>query len=115
MTIDSTAAPANAPSFDAAIVTAVLHHMNDDHAADNVLIARAFGHRDATTARMTHVDGLAGHWIYGVGDDAAATVEHPLSVAWSQPISERAEIRREIVALYDRACATLGIEPRPHD
>lgn len=115
MTIDSTAAPANAPSFDAAIVTAVLHHMNDDHAADNVLIARAFGQRDATTARMTHVDGLTGHWIYGVGDDDAATVEHPLSVAWSQPISERAEIRREIVALYDRACATLGIEPRPHD
>ena len=115
MTTESTAAPATT-LFDAAIVTAVLNHMNDDHPADNLLIARAFGHRDASTARMTHVDGLAGHWIYGVGDaDALATVEHPVSVAWSQPISERAEIRREIVALYDRACATLGIEPRPLD
>ncbi|MEN9621116.1 MAG: hypothetical protein RL499_1309 [Actinomycetota bacterium] len=109
MTTDSTAAPT--PSFDTTIVAAVLHHMNDDHTADNLLIARAFGDTTATSARMTHVDGLAGHWVYSVGDSA----EHPLSVAWSQPISERAEIRREIVALYDRACATLGVEPRPHE
>jgi hypothetical protein len=105
----------DAAVLDAAIVTAVLHHMNDDHAADNLLIARAFGDSAATIARMTHVDGLAGHWVYAVSEGAAASDEHSLSVAWSQPISERAEIRREIVALYDRACATLGIEPRPHD
>ena len=30
------------------------------------------------------------------------------------PITERAEVRREIVALYDEACRRLGVEPRPH-
>ena len=30
------------------------------------------------------------------------------------PITERREVRREIVALYDEACRRLGVEPRPH-
>ena len=30
-------------------------------------------------------------------------------------ITERPEIRREIVKVYDAACAKLGVEPRPHD
>ncbi len=98
-------------SFEPALVTAVLHHMNDDHAADNLLIARAFGDRRAGSARMVGVDGRAGHWVY----TAADSIDQPLRVAWSQPISERSEIRREIVVLYDRACAELGIEPRPHE
>jgi hypothetical protein len=93
------------------IVAAVMHHMNDDHAADNLLIARAFGNHDADTAHMVHLDGLAGYWVYTAGDSP----EQALRVEWSQPISERAEIRREIVVLYDRACAILGVEPRPHD
>ncbi len=97
-------------TFDPSIVAAVLHHMNDDHADDNLLIARAFGERGATTARMVGVDGDAGHWMYSVDDES----ETDLRVVWSGPITERAEIRREIVALYDRACAALGIEPRPH-
>ena len=112
MTTDSTAAPAPTDTvFSDDIVAAVLHHMNDDHAADNLLIARAFGNGNAEKAHMVHLDGLAGHWLFSAGD----AVEHPLRVEWSQPISERAEIRREIVVLYDRACAALGVEPRPHD
>lgn len=105
-------------TFDPAIVAAVLHHMNDDHADDNLLIARAFGDRTATTARMVDVDGRAGHWVYSVAaadEIDAADGETALRVEWSGPIAERAEIRREIVVLYDRACAALGIEPRPHD
>jgi hypothetical protein len=35
-------------------------------------------------------------------------------VPWSGTITERSEIRREIVVLYDRACAKLGVTPRPH-
>jgi len=103
-------------SFDPTIVSAVLHHMNDDHADDNLLIARAFGDRQALTARMVGVDGSAGYWSYAVapsGSDSA--VEREVRVAWTVAITERAEIRREIVVLYDRACAELGIEPRPHD
>ena len=38
-----------------------------------------------------------------------------VTVPWlGGPISERPEVRREIVALYDEACRRLGIEPRPH-
>lgn len=101
-------------AFEPAIVAAVLHHMNDDHADDNLLIARAFGDALAVSARMVGVDGSGGDWAYtsasGENDD-----ELPLRVEWRAPITERPEIRREIVALYDRACAELGIEPRPHE
>ncbi|MDO9590734.1 MAG: DUF2470 domain-containing protein [Microcella sp.] len=106
--------PSHDHAFDASVVSAVLHHMNDDHAADNLLIARAFGDRDALVARMVGVDGLAGHWSYSPLQTECA-FEVALRVPWSQPITERAEIRREIVALYDRACLELGMQPRPHE
>lgn len=99
--------------FDADIVAGVLAHMNDDHADDNLLIARAFGDPGAVRARMVGVDGGSGHWVYVT--DETPQGEHALRVEWSAPISARPEIRREIVTLYDRACATLGVEPRDHD
>jgi len=98
-------------AFDPAIVAGVLHHMNDDHADDNLLFARAFGDRNATSARMVGVDGSGGEWVYSTADET----ERPLRIDWSAPITERPEIRREIVAVYDRACALLGVEPRPHE
>jgi hypothetical protein len=97
------------PIFHATVVDAVLAHMNDDHLDDNLLIARAFGHPDAAAATMTGLDETAGRWSYTVGDRA-----EELTVPWSTTISERHEIRREIVVLYDTACARLGIAPRPH-
>ncbi|MGY6497344.1 MAG: DUF2470 domain-containing protein [Microcella sp.] len=93
------------------IVQAVLHHMNDDHADDSLLISRAFGDRGAQSARMVDVTPDAGHWVYTLDDDLG---ERPLAVRWSRTITERPEIRREIVALYDRACGILGETPRPH-
>lgn len=97
-------------TFDTQTVAAVLTHMNEDHPDDNLLIARAFGDHAADSAVMTGLDGVAGVWDYTV--DGAA---HELSVPWSRAISERPEIRREVVVMYDAACAKLGIEPRPHD
>ena len=88
--------------------------MNDDHADDNLLIARAFGDAGAAGARMVGVDGRGGDWVYSTTPGEAAD-EVPLRVEWRAPITERPEIRREIVALYDRACAELGVEPRPHE
>lgn len=83
--------------------------MNDEHRDDNLLIARAFGSTDATAATMTSLDNRGGSWRFtGPGGD------HDLTVPWSEPISERAQIRREVVRLYDAACERLGIEPRPH-
>ena len=97
------------PSFSPEVVAAVLHHMNDDHRDDNLLIARAFGDRAAESAAMVDLSEHEGRWTYTVGGE-----ERPLGVPWTTTISERAEIRREIVVIYDRACAELGLEPRPH-
>ena len=83
--------------------------MNSDHNDDNLLIARAFGQPDATAATMTTLDESGGTWVYTAGG-----AETDLTVPWSTTIAERPEIRREIVQLYDAACAKLGLEPRPH-
>lgn len=97
------------PAFPPEIVAAVLAHMNSDHNDDNLLIARAFADPDAASATMTTLDHEGGTWLYTAGGE-----RHELTVPWSRRISERPEIRREIVVLYDAACAKLGIEPRPH-
>lgn len=91
------------------VVDAVLRHMNGDHSDDNLLIVRAFAGREADTAEMIHLDHRGGTWRY-IADGRDAE----LHVPWSRELSERPEIRREVVALYDAACAKLGVEPRPH-
>lgn len=97
------------PVFEPTIVAAVLAHMNEDHAADNLLIAQAFADPSATTAEMSALDGEAGYWCYRV-DEVTAELRMP----WAAPITKRAEIRREIVTLYERAHAIRGTEPRAH-
>jgi hypothetical protein len=97
--------------FDDAARAGVLGHMNADHTDDNLLIVRAFAIADAASATMTGFDGDGGDWdaTTAAGDTRQARVPWP-----GGPITERAEVRREIVALYDEACRRLGIEPRPH-
>ena len=97
------------PVFEESVVAAVLHHMNDDHPEDSLLIARAFGHTDASASVMTTLDENGGTWLYTLEGS-----EIPLTLLWTDPISERAEIRRQIVVLYDAACERLGLTPRPH-
>jgi hypothetical protein len=92
------------------VVTAILAHMNGDHTDDNLLIVRAFSNPRATSAVMTGFDGSVATWDATV-DDTTSEVR----IAWpAGPITERGEVRREVVALYDAACAKLGVEPRPH-
>jgi hypothetical protein len=97
-------------TFSSDIVDAVLRHMNGDHTDDNLLIARAFVDPAAEASTMIGFDGDGGEWEVTSGGATKRA-----SVAWPNgPISERPEVRREIVALYDDACTVLGIEPRPH-
>lgn len=100
-------------SFEPAVVAAVLRHMNDDHTDDSILITRAFGpFDDVVTATMVGLDGDGGDWEVERLDGTLA----PVRVSWpSGSITERPQIRREVVALYDAACARLGVEPRPHE
>jgi hypothetical protein len=81
--------------------------MNNDHPDDNLLIVRAFATVDATAAVMSDFDHLGATWSYEAGDAAAE-----LTVPWSRAISERGEIRRQIVALYATACERLDVTPR---
>lgn len=99
--------------FDDDALAGVLGHMNRDHADDNLLIARAFSPLpDPIAATMVTFDADAGQWHVTSTDGA----DDLLRVPWpSGPISERREVRREIVALYDEACRRLGITPREHE
>jgi hypothetical protein len=95
--------------FDDDVLTGVLRHMNDDHADDNVLIARAFGAPGAVSALLAGFDGDGADWIATLSDGSGRAVH----VGWpGGPITERAEVRREIIALYDAACERLGVAPR---
>lgn len=94
--------------FDQTVVDAVIGHMNGDHPEDNLLIVRAFARPDATVSTMTGLDRTAGVWR--VADPSG---EHEVRVEWpGGEISERAHIRREVVALYQAACERLGVPAR---
>lgn len=95
-------------NFDVSVIAAVTGHMNGDHPEDNLLIVRAFGYPEATGSTMTGLDNTAGVWR--VEDPSG---EHEVRVEWpSGAISERPEIRREVVALYKTACEKLGVPAR---
>lgn len=92
-------------SFADDVIAAVTGHMNGDHPEDNLLIVRAFGAPDAVSSRMVGVTGEAGVWLVA---DAAG--EREVSIPWpGGSISERPQIRREVVALYNAACEKLGV------
>lgn len=95
-------------SFDPTIVAGVTGHMNGDHPEDNLLIARAFGAPEAVGSEMIGVEESAGVWR--ISDETGA---RELRVAWpSGRITQRPQIRTEVVRLYQDACAKLGVEPR---
>jgi putative heme iron utilization protein len=100
--------PAN--PFAPDVVEAIMRHMNDDHADDSLLICRAFGGRpDAERVTMTGLDGE--------GMDFRAEVpegEVALRVPWGEPLTERAQVRVEVVRLHTAACEALGVSPPAH-
>lgn len=94
--------------FTPEVVRAVTTHMNEDHPEDTLLICRALGGApEATAARMTGIDGQGGDYAVTVGGR-----ERVLRIPWSVPLTERAQIRREVVRMYREACARLGVRPR---
>lgn len=97
--------------FDDAALAGVLGHMNADHPDDNLLIVRAYGRESAVAGIMVSFDGDGGDWTAEDADGTSTAVHVP----WpGGPITERRDVRREIVALYEESCRLLGIEPRPH-
>jgi heme oxygenase len=90
--------------FEPKVIAAICHHMNADHAADTLVICQGVGgQRGAEAARMTGFDGD--------GADFAALVdgvEVPVRIRWAVPLSERAEVRPEIVRLFTESKASLA-------
>ncbi|MDO4241934.1 MAG: biliverdin-producing heme oxygenase [Microbacteriaceae bacterium] len=91
--------------FSPEITERVLAHMNDDHSADSLLIVRAYGSSEASSARMIDVDTAGGVWQV-----TSPAGEHEVRIAWpGGEISEREEIRREVVVLFEEAHKRLGL------
>jgi hypothetical protein len=88
--------------------------MNSDHNGDNLLIVRAFADAVADPATidsstMVTLDEHGGSWSYTIGEE-----RYEITIPWSGTITERAEIRREIVVLHTEANRRLGLEPAAH-
>ncbi|WP_214109763.1 DUF2470 domain-containing protein [Acrocarpospora catenulata] len=93
-------------TFSAEVVEAIKRHMNEDHAEDGLLIVRALGGRpDATSARTSDIDAEA---IYFEADG------EEIRIPWSTTLTERAQVRQEVVRLYKESCDLLGIPARGH-
>ncbi len=91
--------------FEPDVVDAILRHMNDDHAADALVMVRGLGGQPAALrAYTTSVDGDGIDFLVET-DGGSAVVRLP----WSRPITARHEIRAEVVRLHQEACAALGI------
>lgn len=86
--------------FASDVVDAVLRHMNADHNGDSLTIVRANGAQSATEAVMTGFDSETASWRVTEPDG-----QRILTLRWSRRITERPEIRQEIVALHDAALA----------
>ena len=87
---------------DADAVAAIAGHMNDDHADDCVVIARAYsGVATITTASVVGVDGT-GMDLAADGPNGALVVRVP----WSGPLADRKAVRLEVVKAYEWAEST---------
>ena len=94
-------------TFPSDVVDAVLAHMNDDHVDDSLAIVQAFAEPGATTAAMTGLDAEGATWEAHV-----AGAIRSVTIPWRGPVVERADIRREVVHLYDAAVEKLGLPVR---
>lgn len=87
------------------VIAAITKHMNHDHTDDTLVICRGVGGRpDATAATMDSFDGD--------GADFTATVaDAPVSIRirWARPLSQRAEVRPEIVRIFRESQARLNL------
>jgi hypothetical protein len=87
--------------FDESAVAAIMAHMNGDHLVDNLLIVRVLGgHVDAQAARMS---GMDADGIEFEIDGTMAGKSEIIRLPWTMHLTDRAQVRAEVVAMYERA------------
>ncbi len=85
--------------FSVDVVGAITGHMNRDHGEDSLLICRVTG--GVPEAESARVGGLDAD-----GVDFVATVdgrEVPVRLGWSRRLTERGQVRAELVRMVDVA------------
>jgi heme oxygenase (biliverdin-producing, ferredoxin) len=116
--------PAGEPMtpFTPEVVGAITRHMNEDHAADSLLIVRMIGGLpEATAAVMTGLDATGADFACWVDERVAGQADghadgqagQPLVVRipWSERLTERAQVRAEVVRLYGEARRRAAARP----
>ena len=100
-------------TFDDAALTGVLGHMNDDHADDNLLIARAFSPLpDVISSEMVVFDGAAGQWRIITADGAEEHIDRLANKylgVGSYPMRQTGEQRLKVRIRPDR----ILMQPTP--
>lgn len=87
------------------VIAAITKHMNHDHAADGLVMCQGVGgFPDASAARMDDFDGDGADFVVTVDE-----VEKPCRIAWAHGLSERKEVRPEIVRIYHESRRILGL------
>lgn len=88
------------------VVAAVKKHMNDDHQADSLVMVSPLC-PGAVAAKVIGLDRDALHLEAVVADQPRPV---RVDLPWPSPLTERADIRRYVVQLYEAA----GGAPRDH-
>ncbi len=93
--------------FSPEVVEAILGHMNREHNEDSLVICRAYGPtRDAVAAELLTIDAAGMTFSVETGSGTEL-----VTLAWTEPVEERADIRAEIVRRYHAARELLGLGP----
>ena len=100
----------NADPFSDEAVAAICRHMNDDHTADTLVICRAFGAWESVDA--ARLESLGPNGLEFTVDSGGA--QHTLSLPWLDEVTDRAQVRAEIVARFHEAQVRLGENPTTH-
>ncbi|MGQ0680125.1 MAG: DUF2470 domain-containing protein [Actinomycetota bacterium] len=93
--------------FGEQVVAAVMSHMNQDHASDSLVICKGLGGAvHADRAQMSGMDPGGIEFTVWSATQALSIVRIP----WNTTPVARSEIRTEVVQMYQKASANLGLD-----
>ena len=85
-------------------VAAIVRHMNGDHAAANLLMVRQLaGLPTAEDATLMGLDGDGLDFTARIGEQHV-----PIRIPFGQPLTERSQVRGEVVRLHAEAERRAG-------